>query len=120
MTLFYAGLFGLAFGSFVNAAIERIPRGESLNGRSRCDACRRTLHAWEMIPVASYLALRGRCASCAALISPRTPLVEGMCGVAFVAFFWLLAPAIAVAVCGAFVAVTILLGVAWEKRGVSP
>ncbi len=117
MTLVYAVLFGVAFGSFVNAAIERIPRGASLNGRSRCDGCRRPLGAWELVPLLSYAVLRGRCASCGASIGMRTPAIEALCGGAFVAAFWALAAPAAVAVSAAFVTVVIALGVALEKRG---
>ncbi len=117
MTLVYAALFGLAFGSFANAAIERIPRGVSLNGRSHCDRCNRALRASELIPVASYLMLRGRCGSCGTRIGARTPVLEAVCGATFVAAFWALALTAAVAVAAAFVAITICLGVAWERRG---
>ncbi len=118
MTLVYAALFGLAFGSFVNAVIERIPRGESLNGRSHCDGCRRALRAWELIPLLSYLALRGRCSSCGDAIGLRTPMVEGLCAAAFVASFWTFAAPAAVAASAGFVAVVIALGVAFVKREV--
>ena len=118
MTLVYAALFGLAFGSFVNAAIERIPRRESLTGRSHCDGCSRPLRAWELIPVLSYAVLRGHCASCGAAIGLRTPLVESLCAAAFVAAFWSMDARAAIAACGAFVAVAVALGVALEKRSV--
>jgi leader peptidase (prepilin peptidase)/N-methyltransferase len=120
VTLVYAALFGFAFGSFVNAAVERIPRRASLNGRSHCDSCKRPLRAWELVPLLSYIVLRGRCASCGASIGVRAPAIEALCGVAFVAAFWALAAPAAVAVSAAFVAVVIALGVALEKRGVTP
>ncbi len=120
MTLLYAALFGLAFGSFVNAAVDRVPRGRSLNGRSCCDACGRTLRWWELIPVLSYALLRGRCATCDAGISIRAPLVETACGAAFAVAFAALAPAAAVATCAAFVAIAMAIGILIEKRGVRP
>lgn len=120
MTLVCAALFGLAFGSFVNVAVERTPRGEPLTGRSHCDGCRRALRAWELIPVLSYLAIRGRCVSCRAAIGVRTPLLEAGCAAAFVAAFWALAAPVAVAVSAAFVAIVIALGIGWERRGVRP
>lgn len=116
MTVAYAALFGLAFGSFINAAIDRIPRGRSLNGRSACGGCGRVLRAWELVPVLSYIALRGQCASCGAGIGVRTPVVEGATGAAFAAAFAELAPAVAVATCALFVACAIALGVATERR----
>lgn len=120
MTLVYAAVFGLTFGSFVNAAIERVPHGESLNGRSHCDGCNRTLHVWELIPVLSYVVLRGRCVSCDAAIGLRTPAIEALCGAAFVAAFSLLPAPVAFAVSAVFVASVIALGVAIERRGVGP
>jgi prepilin signal peptidase PulO-like enzyme (type II secretory pathway) len=117
VTLVYAVLFGVAFGSFVNAAIERIPRGASLNGRSRCDNCKRRLRAWELVPLLSYAVLRGRCASCGASIGVRTPALELLCGGAFLVAFWALVTPVAIAASAAFVAVVIALGVALEERG---
>ena len=118
MTLVYAALFGLAFGSFVNAAVDRVPRGRSLNGRSCCDACSRTLRWWELIPVVSYALLRGRCATCHAGISMRAPIVEAACGAAFAAAFAALAPAAAVATCAGFVAIATAAGIMIDQRGV--
>lgn len=72
-----AGLLGLAFGSFLNVCLSRWPEGESVvKPRSHCRNCGRTLAWWENIPVASWLALRGRCRTCKAKISWRYPLVE--------------------------------------------
>ncbi len=73
----FAGLFGLAFGSFLNVCAARWPEEESAaKGRSHCRSCGRTLAWWENIPLASWLALRGHCRTCKAAISWRYPLVE--------------------------------------------
>jgi leader peptidase (prepilin peptidase)/N-methyltransferase len=73
----FAGIFGLAFGSFLNVCATRWPEEESIaKGRSRCRSCGRTLSWWENIPLASWLALRGRCRTCKATIGLRYPLVE--------------------------------------------
>jgi len=73
----FAGLLGLAFGSFLNVCLCRWPTGESivLPG-SHCRQCGRTLAWWENIPLVSWLALRGRCRTCHAWIGWRYPLVE--------------------------------------------
>jgi leader peptidase (prepilin peptidase) / N-methyltransferase len=72
-----AGLFGLAFGSFLNVCLSRWPAGESIvNPRSHCRHCAHTLAWWENIPLLSWLLLRGRCRSCHAWIGWRYPLVE--------------------------------------------
>ncbi|MGH2621344.1 MAG: prepilin peptidase [Anaerolineales bacterium] len=87
------GLFGVILGSFLNVCIDRIPRGESLAaGRSHCDRCGRSLPALELIPVISYLALRGRCRQCGVRIPLRVPLVELGTGVLF-GLIWLRYPA---------------------------
>ncbi len=70
-------LLGLAFGSFLNVCLTRWPKGESIvKPRSRCQSCGRTLAWWENVPLASWLALRGRCRTCRAVIGWRYPLVE--------------------------------------------
>lgn len=80
MWLLFALLLGLAVGSFLNVVIHRLPKGEGLGGRSRCPHCGHTLSPSDLVPVLSYLALRGRCRYCKAPISPRYPLVEGLTG----------------------------------------
>jgi leader peptidase (prepilin peptidase)/N-methyltransferase len=78
----FAGLLGLAFGSFLNVCLSRWPMGESVvTPRSHCRSCSRTLTWWENIPLASWLALRGRCRTCRAWIGWRYPLVELAVGV---------------------------------------
>ena len=73
----FAGLLGLAFGSFLNVCASRWPAEESVvRGRSRCRSCGRTIAWWENIPLASWLALGGRCRTCKAPIGWRYPLVE--------------------------------------------
>jgi leader peptidase (prepilin peptidase)/N-methyltransferase len=68
---------GLAFGSFLNVCIHRIPRGQSLaHPASRCPACEYELRWFDNIPVVSYAALAGRCRKCRAPISIRYPAVE--------------------------------------------
>ena len=60
---------GAIVGSFLGAALVRLPRGESvMAGRSKCDGCGRVLGAAELVPILSFLALRGRCRSCGAPI----------------------------------------------------
>ena len=73
----FAALFGLAFGSFLNVVISRLPEGESIaTPRSHCRNCDHTLAWWENLPVLSWLLLRGRCRQCQTRISLRYPLVE--------------------------------------------
>ncbi len=69
--------FGLLIGSFLNVCILRIPSGESVVvNSSHCPKCNKKLLWWELIPVLSYLALRGKCSKCHSLISPQYPIIE--------------------------------------------
>lgn len=71
------GGLGLIFGSFIAAVSVRLPREmDVVAQRSRCMTCEATLRPWELVPVFSWLALRGRCARCDSRISPRYPLIE--------------------------------------------
>ncbi len=80
-----AALLGLIFGSFCNAWAWRIAHGESIvRGRSRCAACGHVLAPKDLIPLLSWLALRGRCRYCGGLISPRYPAAELISGAYYV------------------------------------
>jgi leader peptidase (prepilin peptidase)/N-methyltransferase len=84
--LIVIGLLGLAVGSFLNVVIHRVPSGRSLvRPASHCPHCRVRIRARHNVPVLSWLVLRGRCASCAAPISARYPLVEAGTAALFVA-----------------------------------
>jgi len=101
----FALVIGLMVGSFLNVVIYRLPkimerdwqaqcaelRGEELPKqetfnlalpRSRCPACAHPISALQNIPIASYLALRGKCSACGTRISPRYPLIEGLSALA--------------------------------------
>lgn len=71
---------GSSIGSFLNVVAWRVPRGESINGRSRCPRCRTQLLARDNFPVFGWLALGGRCRTCRLVISPRYPIVEASVG----------------------------------------
>ena len=102
---------GLCVGSFLNVVIYRLPkimqrdwelqcaelRGEQppeqevfnlARPRSRCPACAHPITALQNIPVASYLALGGKCAACGTRISPRYPLIEALSGLAAAYAAW--------------------------------
>lgn len=75
-----AATFGLAWGSFVGLLIDRVPRGEDVvRSRSRCDACGTVLRARDLVPVFSWLVLRGRCRVCGARVTARWTVVELSC-----------------------------------------
>ncbi|MGH9103308.1 MAG: prepilin peptidase [Acidimicrobiales bacterium] len=105
--LVVALLAGLVVGSFVNVVVYRVPRGLSVvSPRSACPSCSKTITARDNVPVLSWLALRGRCRSCAVRIPLRYPAVELATAALFVALaarlgadaalpaFWLLVAAL--------------------------
>jgi leader peptidase (prepilin peptidase)/N-methyltransferase len=74
-----AGVIGLVTGSFLNVVIFRLPRNLSIvRPRSFCPECGAKLSWYENIPLASYLAIRGRCRGCGVHIPFRYPLVEAL------------------------------------------
>jgi leader peptidase (prepilin peptidase)/N-methyltransferase len=105
------GILGLAVGSFLNVVIHRLPLmmqaewradcaefegrepppAQELNlltPRSRCPACGTPITALQNVPLASWVALGGKCAACKAPISVRYPLVELFTGIASAALAW--------------------------------
>lgn len=93
---YFAGaffLFGLAFGSFLNVCIYRLPRELSVvHPRSACPHCERPIAAYDNIPVLSWAILRGRCRHCRAAISPRYLAVELLTGTMFAVCFLTFGP----------------------------
>jgi leader peptidase (prepilin peptidase)/N-methyltransferase len=80
---------GMALGSFMELATDRIPRGESiLWPPSHCTTCHHRLTVDELIPVISYLAQHGRCLACDTPIGSGVPLREALSGLAL-ALPWL-------------------------------
>ena len=81
-----AALAGLVLGSGLNCLSWRIAHGQKWSGsqRSACPVCGHTLAAKDLVPVFSYLALKGRCRYCHTKIAPRYPITEGLLAVCFV------------------------------------
>lgn len=64
-------------GSFIGVCFERIPEGESIvRGRSHCESCGKTLKSYELVPIFSYLFLKGRCSECKKKIPIRCLVIE--------------------------------------------
>ena len=79
-------LLGLCVGSFLNVVIWRLPRGGSVvQPPSHCPHCEMPLGARDLVPVGSWLFLRGACRGCRTRISVRYPVVELVTGLLFVA-----------------------------------
>jgi prepilin signal peptidase PulO-like enzyme (type II secretory pathway) len=84
MFFFYTFIMGTCIGSFLNVVILRYGTGFSAaRGRSECFSCGKKLAFWELIPLLSFLVLRGKCSSCKTPISWQYPLVEFFTGVLF-------------------------------------
>ena len=93
-------LFGICIGSFLNVVILRIPKHESILGigrskeekeeASHCMTCGAKIRPIDLIPVFSWIFLRGKCHSCGAKISCRYPIVESLNGIMYVLTFWVL------------------------------
>ena len=86
--LFISIVTGLIVGSFLNVCIYRIPRGESIVfPPSHCPKCGSRVAVRDLIPVFSYLFLKGRCRYCRERISPLYPLVEVITGLLFAVMY---------------------------------
>lgn len=84
MELAFIFILGAAIGSFLNVAIIRIPKDESVSfPASHCMSCNTPLRFWHNIPLLSWLFLRGKCAFCGEKISIQYPLIELFSGLIF-------------------------------------
>lgn len=83
--LFSIGVLGAVIGSFVNVVSVREAKGEDfVHGRSYCPHSQHSLHALDLLPILSYLFLRGKCRYCKQSISIRYFLVEIVFAVLFI------------------------------------
>lgn len=77
--------FGAIIGSFLNMLIDRLPKGEEIIiKRSHCDHCHKTLGILDLVPVFSFLFLKGRCSYCHTKIPIRNLIVELLSGAGFI------------------------------------
>jgi len=76
-------VLGTAIGSFLNVWSRRLLRGKPPTGRSHCESCGRVLSPLDLIPILSFVFLRGRCRYCHKPLSWQYPLVEGFTGLLF-------------------------------------
>src|SRR5579862_2912839 len=82
-------LFGLAFGSFLNVCIYRLPRGLSVVApRSACPNCKKQIAFYDNLPILSWFLLGGRCRHCKEKISPRYWIIELLTALLFLACYW--------------------------------
>ncbi len=82
-------LLGLAVGSFINLCCDRLPHGRSIiTPASHCETCGRRLGPPDLVPLLSYLWLRGKCRRCGTHISLRVPAVELVTAFFFALLTW--------------------------------
>lgn len=79
---------GAAVGSFLNVVILRTHANRPVTGRSACPHCGRRLRGWEMVPILSWLWLRGACRRCKHRLDMQYPVVEALAAAGFVAVAW--------------------------------
>ena len=92
VTYVFVFAFGLLVGSFLNVVIFRVPKEESVvKTRSHCMTCGYQLAWYDLVPLFSWLFLRGKCRKCGAKISAQYPIIEGLnailCVVIFMAYY---------------------------------
>ncbi|KZL93394.1 prepilin peptidase [Clostridium magnum] len=81
-------IFGAIIGSFLNVCIYRIPREESIvYPPSSCTTCKNVIKGYDLVPIISYLFLKGKCRYCGEKVSIRYPIIEFTTGILFVITF---------------------------------
>lgn len=82
-------LYGVTIGSFLNVCIYRIPKKENIViTRSHCMSCGYQLRWYDLVPLFSYLVLRGKCRKCGSKISVQYPIIEALDGGLYLLVFW--------------------------------
>ena len=92
LVLIFAFIFGTIYGSFLNVLLWRLPEGKGIGGRSHCRDCHHQLAWSDLIPIVSFIILRGKCRYCHTKIHIRYPLVELTTGLVLGLFFVVRAP----------------------------
>ena len=78
-------IFGTIIGSFLNVLIYRVPKHEDfIFEHSHCMSCGTALKWYDLIPIVSYVMLKGKCRCCKAAVSKQYPIIEGLCGLLWV------------------------------------
>ncbi len=110
-------LLGMIIASFLNVCIDRLPAHQSLvYPPSHCEACKRRLAAKDLIPIFSYLWLRGRCRYCGAAIPRRILWVELGTAVLFGLACWRYGVSIELAIALFYICIfMVLMVIDWEK-----
>ena len=107
-------IVGSTIGSFLNVLAYRIPIKESIvKGRSHCTSCGKQILNRDLIPILSWIFLRGKCRNCGEKISPRYMIVELICGISYLTAFLVLGISIKLAFAAVLFPVLIVLSL-WD------
>ncbi len=113
MTTYYAFCFfliGSILGSFYNVVGYRLPKGESLlYPSSHCTNCNHKLMPWELVPIFSFIFLRGKCSKCKQKISFFYPLFEATSGLLFMFSFLIFGFSYELLICLTFVSLILII-----------
>lgn len=81
-------VIGASVGSFLNVVADRLPQGQSLaSPPSHCPSCKRPLARYDMVPLLSYLVLKGKCRFCKAAIPVRLFIIELLTGLVYLTIY---------------------------------
>lgn len=89
MVIYYISfILGVIIGSFLNVCIYRIPKEESIAyPPSHCTSCKNVIKGYDLIPIFSYMFLKGKCRSCGEKVSIRYPVIELLTGMLFLIIY---------------------------------
>jgi len=119
LALFF--LLGAAVGSFINVIADRLPAGKSIiSPPSHCTDCKRELSAKDLIPIFSYLWLKGRCRYCGATIPRRLLWVELGTAILFAFLYWHYGPSWELALVALYCCLFIILLLIDLKHNILP
>ncbi|MHB8085537.1 MAG: prepilin peptidase [Dehalococcoidia bacterium] len=114
-------LMGISFGSFFNVVADRVPQRKSIvSPPSHCFQCGHPLESRDLIPVFSYIRLKGRCRYCGAGIPLRSMLVELTTGILFVMAWIVLGPQWQLPVALLYMSILIVLSITDLESGFLP
>jgi len=115
MTIVITSLFfiyGIVFGSFFNVVGLRVPKKESIvSPPSHCTTCDRKLGVLDLVPVLSYIFLKGKCRGCGSKISAIYPFMEFVTGVLFALSFYMLGFSVELIVAILFMSLLVIITV---------
>jgi len=90
VSYFIVFILGSIWGSFSNVCIHRLPNNKGVaKGRSYCPSCKKQIRWYDNIPIFSYVLLKAKCRDCSVKINIKYLLVELICALSFVWFFYL-------------------------------